>query len=72
VSILGKLALAILGLALLLPGLCFGVFGLSVIPAAFQDYDADVSQALLPVLLWMVIAALLVWAAIAVFRQIGK
>jgi hypothetical protein len=48
------------------------VFGLSVIPAAFQDYDADVSQALLPVLLWMVIAALLVWAAIAVFRQIGK
>jgi hypothetical protein len=72
VSILGKLALAILGLALLLPGLCFGVFGLSVIPAAFQDYGADVSKALLPVLLWMVIAALLVWAAIAVFRQIGK
>ncbi len=68
----GPILLMFLVVALLLPGLCFGVFGLSVIPAAFQDYDADVSQALLPVLLWMVIAALLVWAAIAVFRQIGK
>jgi hypothetical protein len=71
-GILGKIVLAILGLCILLPGLCFGVFGLSAIPTVIQGHGGDVSQGLLLVFVWMVIAALLVWAAVAIFRQIGK
>lgn len=65
---LGKLVLGFLGLCILLPGLCFGFFGLSFATSAAYGGAEMVGYALV----WFVIAAALIWASIAVFRQIGK
>lgn len=67
-SILGKLVLGFLGLCILLPGLCFGLFGLSFLISATYGGLESFGFALV----WFAIGGLLTWAAIAVFRQIGK
>jgi len=67
-GILGKLVLGFLGLCILLPGLCFGLFGLTFL----AGIATSGIETLLYSLVWFVIAAALIWAAIAVFRQIGK
>lgn len=61
---IGKLVLGFLGLCILLPGLCFFAFGILFL----GNLPASVPL----VLVWFGIGALLTWAAVAIFRQIGK
>jgi hypothetical protein len=65
-------ALAIFsGILLFLPGLCFGIFGISGL-ANMRVGVKDELQVLMLWLLMLLIAAFLIWAGIALMRKGGK
>ncbi len=67
-GVLAKIFFGLLGLCLLVPGLCFGFFGLG--------FTSSVRSAGIAALLlggvWLAIAGLLIWGAITIFRELGR